>query len=111
MGIAVFMILDQLQIAPEIVQISYTALIGAIALGLALAFGLGGRDIAGQLLSEAYDRGRQQTDQVRADLQTGKERGRRDAQQARERAEAEVQGAGSGSSGGGAPTGDARPQG
>ena len=79
-----------------------------MALGLALAFGLGGRDIAGQLLSEAYTRGREQSDQVRADLQTGKERGRQDAERARERAEAKVQGAGAGRAGG--ATGDARPQ-
>jgi hypothetical protein len=46
MGIAIFMILNQLKIAPEIVQITYTALIGALALGLALAFGLGGREVA-----------------------------------------------------------------
>lgn len=41
MGIAVFMILTQLGIAPAIVQITYTALMGAIALGLALAFEIG----------------------------------------------------------------------
>ena len=44
MTIATFMILDQLQIAETIVTITYAALIGAIALGAALAFGLGGRE-------------------------------------------------------------------
>ena len=48
MAIATFMILDQLKIANNIVVITYAALMGAIALGLALAFGLGGRDVAGQ---------------------------------------------------------------
>ena len=43
LSIAIFMILTQLNIAPEIVQILFTALVGALALGLALAFGLGGR--------------------------------------------------------------------
>jgi len=38
MVIAVFMILQQLQIAPEIVQIAFAATMGALALGLALAF-------------------------------------------------------------------------
>ena len=42
MAIAVFMILDELQIAQNIVLITYAALMGAIALGMALAFGLGG---------------------------------------------------------------------
>ena len=43
MTIAFFMILEQLQIAPEIVRIAFTAIMFALALGLALAFGLGGR--------------------------------------------------------------------
>ena len=58
MSIAVFMILDELMIAENIVTITYTALIGAVALGLALAFGLGGRDVAGRLLEQAYDASR-----------------------------------------------------
>jgi hypothetical protein len=58
MGIATFMILDQLQIAPAIVQITYIALLGSVALGAALAFGLGGRDAAARLVDEAYRQGR-----------------------------------------------------
>ena len=46
MGIATFMILDQLNIAPAIVEITYIALLGSVALGMAIAFGLGGRDVA-----------------------------------------------------------------
>lgn len=56
MGIAVFMILTQLGIAPEIVFITYTAMMSAIALGLALAFGLGGREIAAEMLRSGYHR-------------------------------------------------------
>jgi hypothetical protein len=58
MVIATFMILDQLQIAPHIVSIAFAATMFAIALGLALAFGLGGRDVARQMLEEAYAKGR-----------------------------------------------------
>jgi Conserved TM helix len=58
MAIAVFMILEQLKIATQIVTITYAALMGAIALGSALAFGLGGREVAGELLRGAYDKGR-----------------------------------------------------
>ena len=54
MVIAMFMILQQLQIAPQIVQIAFAATMGAIALGLALAFGLGGRSVAQRLLEDAY---------------------------------------------------------
>jgi hypothetical protein len=57
MGIAVFMVLNQLRIAPAIVTITYAALMGAVALGAALAFGLGGRDVASRMLEEAYRRG------------------------------------------------------
>jgi hypothetical protein len=54
MVIATFMILDQLQIAAHIVSIAFAATMFALALGFALAFGLGGRDLARQVLEEAY---------------------------------------------------------
>jgi hypothetical protein len=56
MAIAVFMILNQLRIATEIVTITYAALLGSAALGMALAFGLGGRDLAHRVLEDAYRR-------------------------------------------------------
>jgi small-conductance mechanosensitive channel len=57
LGIAVFMVLNQLKIAPAIVTITYAALMGSVALGAALAFGLGGRDVASRMLEDAYRRG------------------------------------------------------
>jgi hypothetical protein len=57
-AIGTFMVLDQLQIAPQIVTITYAALLGGLFLAMALAFGLGGRDVANRMLSDAYDRGR-----------------------------------------------------
>jgi hypothetical protein len=87
MAIATFMILNQLQIAPEIVTITYAALIGGIFLAMALAFGLGGREVAGRMLSDAYDKGQQQRGQVRRDMEIGKERGRQDAERAKSEAE------------------------
>jgi hypothetical protein len=80
MAIATFMILNQLQIAEEIVTITYAALLGAAALAMALAFGLGGRDLANRMLSDAYDKGQEQRGQVKRDMEIGKERGRRDAE-------------------------------
>src|SRR5215211_1532630 len=80
MTIATFMILDQLKIAEDIVVITYAALLGAIALGSALAFGLGGREVAADMLRGAYQRGQAATDQAKRDIETG-----------RRRAEAEVQ--------------------
>jgi hypothetical protein len=82
MAIAVFMILNQLGIAQTIVNATYIALIGAVALGSALAFGLGGRDAAKDLIDSGYRKAQDQSDQVRADLQTGQARGQADARHA-----------------------------
>jgi hypothetical protein len=82
MVIAMFMILEQLQIAPEIVRIAFGATMFALALGLALAFGLGGRGVAQQMLEDAYRKGREQREQVKADMQQGRERAEAKARQA-----------------------------
>ena len=81
MAIATFMILNQLKIAPAIVTITYAALLGAAALGMALAFGLGVRDVAGRMLEEAYQKVRKNKEQAKDDLEVGKERGKQQAQQ------------------------------
>ena len=80
MVIAFFMILEQLQIAPEIVRIAFTAIMFALALGLALAFGLGGRDVAARLLNDADTKARANAGQVKDDFQTGADRARSEAQ-------------------------------
>jgi hypothetical protein len=98
MGIAVFMILNQLQIAPAIVTITYAALIGGVFLAMALAFGLGGRDVASRMLNDAYDKGQQNKDRVKEDMQTGKDRAQRDAQQVKDKAQ-EKAGGGAGNGG------------
>lgn len=87
MAIAFFMILTQLHIAPSIVIITYAAVLGTLGLAAGLAFGLGGRDVAGQLWSSAYQKGQQQAEQVRADAQAGKQRAVNQGQQAREGSE------------------------
>ena len=65
MAIAGFMILNQLQIATAIVTITYAAIMGALALGTALAFGLGGRDVASRLLEDAYRKGQAERQRLR----------------------------------------------
>jgi hypothetical protein len=70
MAIAVFMILNQLKIATDIVTITYAALMGALALGMALAFGLGGRDVASRVLEDTYRRGQQERERIRAERAT-----------------------------------------
>jgi small-conductance mechanosensitive channel len=74
MVIAMFMILNQLKIAEEIVSIAFAATMGALALGLALAFGLGGRDVARRMLEDAYNKRGEMKAQARQDLQTGRAR-------------------------------------
>jgi hypothetical protein len=81
MAIAGFMILDQLRIAETIVTITYASLMGALALGMALAFGLGGRDVAARMLEGAYQAGQQNREQIRRDIQQGRERAREQVDQ------------------------------
>ena len=82
MVIAMFMILEQLQIAPEIVRIAFGAVMFALALGLALAFGLGGRPVAEQLLEDGYRKGQEQKEQVKADMAQGRDSAQSQAQDA-----------------------------
>ncbi|MGH3598681.1 MAG: mechanosensitive ion channel family protein [Pseudonocardiaceae bacterium] len=79
MAIAVFMILTQLGIAPVIVTATYIALIGALALASALAFGLGGRDAAAEMVNSGYRKAQEQAHQVKQDLQTGRNRAQQEA--------------------------------
>ena len=79
MTIATFMILNQLKIAPAIVTITYAATLGAIALGSALAFGLGGRDVAARMLEGAYTNVQQNKDQWKRDLDQGMARAKDEA--------------------------------
>ena len=79
LAIVMFMVLTQLRIAPAIVQATYIALIGMLALAGALAFGLGGRDVAADMLHNAYGSARDNQDQVKNDLQAGRDRARAQA--------------------------------
>jgi flagellar biosynthesis protein FliQ len=76
MVIAVFMVLEQLQVASEIVRIAFAAASFSLALGLALAFGLGGRSVAQRMLEDAYAKGQEQREHVRRDIELARERRR-----------------------------------
>jgi Conserved TM helix len=60
--LAVFMALQELGIATDIVTTAFAILFGAIALALALAFGLGNRDLAGEVTREWYEQYRRERD-------------------------------------------------
>jgi hypothetical protein len=80
LAIGTFMMLNQLHIAQEIVTITYAALLGMLALAGALAFGLGGRDVAARMLGDAYESGQRNKDSVRRDMEQGKARAKQTAQ-------------------------------
>jgi hypothetical protein len=63
--LAVFMALDQLQIAPTIVATAFTLLLGACALAAGLAFGLGGRDLAAESLRKWSDSATRKAREIR----------------------------------------------
>lgn len=53
LGIAFFMAISQLGIAPMIVNTAFLLILGAVALAFGLAFGLGGRETAARYLKKA----------------------------------------------------------
>ncbi len=85
MVIAVFMILTQLRIAPEIVQITYAGLVATMVLAVGLSVGLGGREVAAEIVSETYHKGRSNAGKVRQDVETGKQRAQESAHELREK--------------------------
>jgi hypothetical protein len=46
------MALQQMGVAPDIVNLAFGLLLGAIAVAIAIAFGLGGRDVASEQIRE-----------------------------------------------------------
>ncbi len=57
--ISVFMAMQQLGVAAEIVTAAFTLIFGAIALAAGLAFGLGNRDLAGAITRQWYEDGQE----------------------------------------------------
>jgi small-conductance mechanosensitive channel len=55
--IAIFMALQQVGVAEEIVTAAFTLILGAVALAVGLAFGLGNRDLAGEITRRWYEEG------------------------------------------------------
>jgi hypothetical protein len=55
---AIVIALNQIGIARDLVNILFMATVGAVALALGLAFGIGGRDTAAEIVREWYERTR-----------------------------------------------------
>ena len=62
--LAVFMALQELGIATDIVTTAFAILFGAVALAMALAFGLGNRELAGEITREWYQRYRAEREHI-----------------------------------------------
>jgi hypothetical protein len=62
---AVVVAVNQLGIATELVNTLFMAIVGALALGLGLAFGLGGRDTAAEIVRRTYARAQEKSGQMR----------------------------------------------
>jgi hypothetical protein len=62
--LAIFMALQQLGVATEIVTTAFAILFGAVALALALAFGLGSRDLAGEITRQWYEQYRAEREAI-----------------------------------------------
>lgn len=62
--LAVFMALQELGIATDIVTTAFALLFGAIALAMALAFGLGNRELAAEVTREWYDRWKREREEL-----------------------------------------------
>ncbi|MFN8124577.1 MAG: transporter [Thermoleophilia bacterium] len=72
--VAGFMALVQLRIAVPIVTGAFYIVLGGIALGAAIAFGLGGQGAARRLMDDAYEKGRAEMPRMRAEAQVARAR-------------------------------------
>ncbi|MBO0768844.1 MAG: hypothetical protein J2O48_09200 [Solirubrobacterales bacterium] len=73
--IAAFAALDQLKVASNIVHVAFTATSGGLALGFALAFGLGGAKTAEKLIEQAHEAATGAVAGVKQDVETVRSRG------------------------------------
>ena len=90
MLIAVFMILNQLKIAPEIVTITYAALLGSRGARFRARLRARRTPSGRRHARHGLRQGPRAAGQVKADLQKGKERGQEQAERGKQKAQTEV---------------------
>ncbi|TFZ08753.1 mechanosensitive ion channel family protein [Ramlibacter humi] len=76
---AIVVAVNQIGIATTLVNTLFMAFVGAIALGLGLAFGLGGRETAGRILSRWYETSRDRGPQLAHAAEVAGDRAREQA--------------------------------
>ena len=65
---AVLIAINQVGIATDLVNILFIGIVAALALALGLAFGLGGREVAGQVTQDWYDRSKEVSARAQAQM-------------------------------------------
>jgi len=68
--LAVFMSLQELGVATNIVTTAFAIIFGAVALAMALSFGLGTRDLAGEITRSWYERYKAEREAIDREVQT-----------------------------------------
>src|SRR3954468_1307113 len=68
---AIVVAVNQIGIATTLVNTLFMAFVGALALGVGLAFGLGGRDTAGELVRNWYAKAQQKSGQIERAAEAG----------------------------------------
>lgn len=63
---AIVVAINQVGIASDLVNILFIGVVAALAIGFGLAFGLGGRDVAGQVTQDWYAKSKEAAAQVKA---------------------------------------------
>ena len=71
MVLAIFMALQELGVATDIVTTAFAILFGAVALALALAFGLGNRELAGEVTRTWWARYQREKAAIDAEVAAG----------------------------------------
>jgi hypothetical protein len=90
MGFAIVVAVNQIGIASTLVNTLFMGVVGALALALGLAFGLGGRETASEVVRKWYMQGQQATPRMAAAASAAKDQAREQASSAR----AEIQSGG-----------------
>jgi hypothetical protein len=81
---AIVVAVNQLGIATELVNTLFMAVVGALALGMGLAFGLGGRETAAEIVRKWYAKAQEHSGDMRQLAENMGDQARRQAQQGSE---------------------------
>ena len=84
---AIIVAVNQLGVGEEIVNTLFMATVGALALALGLAFGLGSKDTAGRIVENLYDKAKEAAPKAARVVEAGKEQGQEMKAQAKRETE------------------------